>query len=128
RDSDGDVKRRAIALVTSMLVLACGVLALRHQATVVHVHDVSGAEVHASTVDCHDSTRPTHVHEAPEQPAHDAGACALTGVLHGNPAAITEHRELAVLPVVETSPAIAIVHFRQASLLRAAPKTSPPHA
>jgi hypothetical protein len=119
---------RALALVTACTVIACSVLAMQHEAEVAHVRDSTGVQVHASSVDCHDATQRTHMHTLPSESAHDPGACALIAAVHQVAIARPPVTVALVKPVVATVTPPAVTYARQAPLLHAAPKTSPPRA
>ncbi len=110
------------------MLLACGVLGLRHQAEVVHVLDQrTGHDVHSIGQTCDDSLTQAHVH-APPTSDHVPESCSLSAATQQMAVpVITPHLlALAATFVPVASPTAGQPRVR--SLLHAAPKTSPPAA
>ena len=110
----------------AMWLVVFGVLVSYHEATVAHARSPSGVVLHAQVSNCHTTVEPTHVHAVPEHPDGLDG-CELLAVGH---ASLTAGAPLAT---VVFAPRIAIAPIwparsadRRSTLLRDAPKTSPP--
>ncbi len=119
--------RVVVAVATSLLLLACGVLGRVHEAQVAHAIDARGATVHATATGCVDNFKSPqrHVHELPGDGDHDTVACALAAAVHH---AITASVRIEIVHSASHR-AIAAVALRDrhvTSVLLVAPKTSPP--
>jgi len=122
---------RWCAALTALWLVLCGVLGLRHQAVVDHARDDrSGSLVHAPRMTGHHDARTVGTdlhgrHDAGE----DDGPCALVSV---HPASIAQPAHVADVvaigrPVARIERAVQPA-IPAESILRLAPKTSPPAA
>ena len=123
------VRTRGIAAFTAVWLVVCGVLAMRHEASVAHVRDRAGAYVHARTLVGHHAGRDADIH-GQRNPEADVGDCALLTAAHQpvsasvtGPAVVTT----AGVSCVQAPPRAAISAIA-AAIYRLAPKTSPPVA
>jgi len=118
--------RAALALVTIALILAAGLLARKHEAEVSHFTDArTGITSHGLDTECHEATIVvSHVHALPGD-GH-AEACNQLAALH-QPVVFAPAAPVVTPAVVAeralAPPVVADVH---PSVLRSAPKTSPP--
>ena len=121
---------RAVAVVATCVLLACGVLGIRHEADGAHVRDpLTGVMLHAQALlGTHVASTQADVHGRAADHDADGGECTLDAALHQ--AAVAAH---APAPCVAAAPAAtasaAVLAARAiaiASVLRDAPKTSPP--
>ena len=120
----------AVAVAAAVLLLTCGVLGLSHEADGAHVRDPrTGAMLHGHALSgMHVDSAQSDVHGRADDHDADAGVCALdvvihqaviasaTFVLHAAPAPAAS---VPTIRIVTRAPALA-------SVLRDAPKTSPP--
>ncbi len=122
--------RRLAAIAAALLLLAAGILGLRHEADGAHVRDPrTGAMLHGHALaGTHVASTQPDVHGRADDQDADSGACFLDAVLHQAAAP-------GAAPVLLAAPARAaptgsrraVTHARVlASVLRIAPKTSPP--
>ena len=123
---------RAFALVATCVLLACGVLGVRHQADGAHVRDpLTGVMLHAHAMTgAHVQSSSPDVHGRAEDHDTDSGACTLDDAIH-QVATSASVAPMLSLPVVSTSVVTTARTDRDvasASVLRDAPKTSPPVA
>jgi hypothetical protein len=122
-------RRCAIAAITSVWLVACGILAMRHQAETRHVRDSRGVEVHASALGGHhDPGQPSDVHGLAD-PGFEAGDCAILTALHqpGSAAHATISTTTVLnATVAELAPVSARAAVAADMVYRLAPKTSPP--
>jgi hypothetical protein len=122
---------RIIAAVAAVVLVAGGVLGMRHASEVAHVHDPSsGAVVHAQELaERHEHGATHHLHGTAEHDHHAAGgACSLLAIVHATPAArsllaIVRAPAATTIAALPASPARAAI-----AAYRLAPKTSPPAA
>jgi hypothetical protein len=123
------VRSRGVAAITALLFVACGVLAMRHEASTAHVLDRAGGFVHARTMTGHHAGRNSDIH-GQRNPEADAGDCALLTVFHQSAS-----------PAIAAPAVVAVVRMHRApdapraatttavtDVYRLAPKTSPPVA
>jgi hypothetical protein len=121
--------RRAVAACIGVWLVACGVLASRHEADVAHVRDLrTGAVVHAAHLsEQHDAARSSDFHRQSE-PDADHGACALWVASHQ--AATTTVARPAIAPAIRSAAFVVPLGARGTAaargVYRLAPKTSPP--
>lgn len=119
--------RRAVAIATTLIVLAVGWLGARHEAEVAHVREQSGRVVHGQELaDHHDAEAGHHLHGRELRDDH-GGACALLAV---TPSAfaiaapvLAGQRIAQQLQPRSVAPADVIASVAP---YRLAPKTSPP--
>jgi hypothetical protein len=127
RASCPQIRIRVIAAATALWLVACGVLAARHEANVAHVRDAAGAYIHGKALAGHHEGHSSDIH-GQRHPDADAGECALLNAFHqpasadvASPAVVTI---ACATPVWRIDPdavsAIAVAVYRFA------PKTSPP--
>lgn len=126
------LRARAIAILASGAMLLAGLLAMRHQTAVAHVHDqASGAVHHAHELAEHHAQEldgaPAHVHRS-DTPVHEeAGGCPLQQgretptLLPSAPHTVALHHASVAIHVVPD----AVMPVAEA-VFRLAPKTSPP--
>ncbi len=121
------VRSRGIAAITAALFVACGLLAMRHEASTAHVRDRAGAFVHARVLTGHHAGQDSDIH-GQRNPETDTGDCALLTAFHqAASAAVTAPTLVAAAgtlglqstPRTARSTAVTDVY-------RLAPKTSPP--
>ena len=117
------MRRRTVAAITAIWLIACGVLGARHEARAAHYFDAHGQAFHGSKMAGEHTTSQSDVHARDTAPDHDA--CGLlvahdiaidrvgvsVGVSVGDPGSGTP------TPTPTSTPA---------SVLTVAPKTSPP--
>jgi len=114
-----------VALVTSIWLVACCLLGARHEARAAHYVDGHGRAFHGSRMTGEHTASQSDVHSRDATPELDA--CGIAAALH-QPAAISEisvsvgvrasDPDRLTLTLTPTLPA--------GSILRIAPKTSPP--
>jgi hypothetical protein len=121
------VRSRGVAAITALLFVACGVLAMHHEASTPHVRDLAGGFVHARAMTGHHVTHDSDIH-GQRDPDGDAGACALLTAFHqaasadiAAPAVIATVRTLRAQDTLCTTTTTAAT-----DVYRLAPKTSPP--
>lgn len=113
------------------MLVACGVLALRHEANHAHVRDAfTGVISHAARSNCHDTNANTHVHSSPDGRDRDLGPCSLTTASIHQASESFDTPPLTTLPPIVGSVGSEVVRSnpRLTALLLVAPKTSPPQA
>src|SRR5215470_5648682 len=118
---------RVIAAVAAVWVVAFGLLALNHEATVAHVRNAAGVYVHGKALVGHHEGNDSDVH-GQRDPDADPGKCALLNTFH-QPASAD-----VTAPAVTTT--ACATHVWQidpnaisaiaVAVYRLAPKTSPP--
>jgi hypothetical protein len=120
---------RGVAAITALLFVACGVLAMRHEASTAHVRDRAGAFVHARELTGHHASHDSDIH-GQRDPEADTGECALLTAFHQ--AASADIARPAIVAAVRTFRVrhAARIAFTAAitDVYRLAPKTSPPAA
>jgi len=119
--------RRAVAIATTLILLAVGWLGARHEAEVAHVREQSGRIVHGQELaDHHEAEAGTHLHGRAVRDDH-GGACSVVAV--PCPGFAVAAPVLAGAPVAQAAPRttlpVATVVVTVAPY-RLAPKTSPP--
>jgi hypothetical protein len=129
RASRLQVRSRSVAAIVALWFAACGVLAMRHEASVAHVGDRAGGFVHAARLIGHHAGPRSDIH-GQRDPGADTGDCALVTASHQAASAGV------VAPAIATAlrTTIAEAAPRRAGpasstdVLQLAPKTSPPAA
>jgi hypothetical protein len=119
--------RGAVAAITAALVVVCGVLAMRHEATTLHVRDRGGGYVHAPALVGHHTDRGSDIHSQRSSDT-EAGDCAVLTAFHqaacaacAPPIVVAATHTLHVRVAARVAtPTVATVVYRLA------PKTSPP--
>jgi len=113
-----------------VLLLACGVLGLSHEADGAHVRDPrTGAMLHGHALSgTHVESAQPDIHGRADDHDADGGACALDVVLHQAAiAGATFALQVAPAPAAHVPTILAAERAPAlASVLRDAPKTSPP--
>jgi hypothetical protein len=123
------MRSRGIAAITAALFVACGMLAMRHEAATAHIRNRAGGFVHARALTGHHTGGESDIHRQ-RNPGADAGDCALLTAFHQ--AASAEIAPPAVAAPLSTQCAddtpgrARTAHWRE--VYRIAPKTSPPAA
>ena len=120
-------RSRGVAAITAVLFVACGLLAMRHEASTAHVRGRAGAFVHARVLTGQHASQDSDIH-GQRNPEADTSDCALLTAFHqAASAAVTAPTLVAAAgplglegsPRTARSPAVTDVY-------RLAPKTSPP--
>jgi hypothetical protein len=123
------VRPRGVAAITALWFVVCGVLAMQHEASTVHVRDRAGGFVHASTLTGHHAGNVSDIH-GQRDPEADTGDCALLTTFHQAASAHTSAPVMVAVSVAVTAhntPRRATTS-RATAVYRLAPKTSPPAA
>lgn len=119
--------RRAVAIATTLILLAVGWLGARHEAEVAHVREQSGRIVHGQQLaDHHDAEAGHHLHGRELRDDH-GGACALLAVppsAFAIAAPVLAGQPIAARAPSLTAPPCDVV--ASVAPYRLAPKTSPP--
>jgi hypothetical protein len=120
---------RGVAAITALLFVACGVLAMQHEASTVHVRDRAGGYVHASEVIGHHAGHHADIH-AQRDPHADTGECALLTAFHQAASAHTVAPALVAVsgPIQPHDLPPGASAAGANAVYRLAPKTSPPAA
>jgi hypothetical protein len=121
--------RRAIALLLASCIVLSGLVLLRHQTAVAHVHGAQSGELeHAHALaDYHELSTTPHLHGRDVDAHEETGVCALiaaldhASIIPGSPGDAT-----AAKPVAVTVLAAFTLDPPALALYRLAPKTSPP--
>jgi hypothetical protein len=123
------VRPRGVAAITALWFVVCGVLALQHEASTVHVRDRAGGYVHASMLTGHHAGSDSDIH-GQRDPEANTGDCALLIAFHQAASAHTGAPVLAAVSgALETHETPRRPSARGATAVyRLAPKTSPPAA
>jgi len=123
------VRPRGVAAITALFFVACGVLAMRHEASTAHGLDRAGSFTHVKSLAGHHAGRDSDIH-GQRDPDGDAGGCAVLTAFHQAASAqISAPALVAVLGMACThaTPCCATTSGA-ADVYRLAPKTSPPAA
>jgi hypothetical protein len=123
------VRLRGVAAITALWFVACGVLAMRHEASTAHVLDRAGSWVHAKTLAGHHAGHNSDIH-GQRDPDGDAADCAVLTAFHQAASAQISAPALVAVPgtiCTHATPRGAIT-AGAADVYRLAPKTSPPVA
>jgi hypothetical protein len=124
------VRPRGVAAITALWFVACGVLAMRHEASTAHVLDRAGSSIHAKTLAGHHAGRNSDIH-GQRDPDGDAGDCAVLTAFHQAASAQISAPALVAVPgticCTHDTPHGATT-AGAADVYRLAPKTSPPVA
>lgn len=123
------MQSRAIAAITAVWLLVCGVLSGQHEARVTHVRNSAGAYVHTSAGTGHHEGNTSDIH-GQRDPRADHGECALLAAFHqAASAAVTCPTVVSTVVAthVQDTRGVAAVAV-SAAVYRLAPKTSPPVA
>jgi len=123
------IRSRSVAAITAWLFVACGLLAMRHEASTPHARNRAGGFVHAFTLAGHHTGHQSDIHGQRDPDAH-GGDCALLTASHqaasaaiGSPVLSAQVRTLLVPGARHTTKFTA-----ETAVYRLAPKTSPPVA
>jgi hypothetical protein len=124
------VRPRGVAAITALWFVVCGVLALQHEASTVHVRDRAGGYVHASTLAGHHHAGNNSDIHGQRDPEADTGDCALLTAFHQAASAATRAPALVVVSgALDTrDPPHGATTRGATAIYRLAPKTSPPAA
>jgi hypothetical protein len=117
------MSRRALAAVTAIWLIACGVLGARHEARAAHYFDAHGQAFHASKMTGQHTTSQSDVHARDSAPDHDP--CSLVTAHH----VTTVHVNVSVSVSVSDPRTLTLTLAltpTTANVLAVAPKTSPP--
>jgi hypothetical protein len=121
------VRSRSVAAITAWLFFACGVLAIRHEATTPHARDRAGGFVHAAALTGHHAGHHSDIH-GQRNPGAETGECAVLTASHQ--AASADIAAPSVVATVGTLRAPEAPHLLDlaavTAVYRLAPKTSPP--
>jgi hypothetical protein len=121
--------KRAIALLLAGCVVLSGLVLLRHQTTVAHVHGaLSGELEHAHALaEFHEQSTTPHLHGRDAEAHADVGVCALVAALdHATILPDSPSDATAVQPAVAPSLISFTLDRPSLARYRLAPKTSPP--
>jgi hypothetical protein len=121
---------RAIAIAIAVLLVTAGMLGLRHEADGAHVRDpLTGVMLHAHALSgAHVDSSQSDVHGRADDHDADNAACALDVAMHQAAAVGSGPTQLAAR-VAATFTHVELATARvtaSSSVLRIAPKTSPP--
>jgi hypothetical protein len=121
------MRSRGIAAITAVLFVACGVLAMRHEAATAHIRNRAGGFAHARTLTGHHTGGESDIHRQ-RNPEADAGDCALLTAFHQAASAEIAAPAVVTLPSALRADDIPdrarTAPWRE--VYRIAPKTSPP--
>jgi len=121
------VRPRGVAAITALWFVVCGVLAMQHEASTVHVRDRAGGFAHARVLTGHHTGHDSDIH-GQRNPEADTGDCALLTTFHQ---AASAHTNAPVMVAVSVATTTHSTPRRAAAscaiaVYRLAPKTSPP--
>jgi len=121
------IRYRGVAAITACLVFACGLLAMRHEASTPHTRDRAGGFVHAHALTGHHTDQTSDVH-GQRNPDADGGECAVLTASHQAASAAIAPPAVAAQVVALRAPAAqrTTTFIAETRVYRLAPKTSPP--
>jgi hypothetical protein len=122
------MRARGVAAITALLFVACGMLAMRHEASTPHLRDRAGGFVHAPSLIGHHAGRDADIHGQRNPDAETE--CTVLTAFHQ--AASGDFATLAVVahaPTLRAHEPLRAAHLTAVTdVYRLAPKTSPPVA
>lgn len=121
---------RGVAAITALVFLVCGLLAMHHEASTLHVRDAAGGYAHAPRMTGHHRDTGQSDMHGQRHADGEAGECTLLTTFHQATSHAHAAPAVAVAAVTTVAPALAppARDLRAADVYRLAPKTSPPAA
>ena len=117
----------AIAVVAATCILLAHLISLRHETTVAHVRDSVGALAHAHALaEYHAISTAQHLHGNADTNHIDVGCVLHAGLEQSTILAHAPALAVVIAPVAQTLAAPPPLAAAPSSVLRFAPKTSPP--